>query len=121
TKADRRDIVGYRLLGGKVYVPANASAQVEAATTAPVQSVDVKEGDHVRRGQTIVTLATGQQETYVQAKATYDAALSAYNQALAQYEQPVKDVARQLEEAKSTERTIRQSTVPGGDASDLQQ
>ncbi len=120
-KADRRDIVGYRLLAGKVYAPANASADVLATGGAPVQAVDVKVGDHVSRGQTIVTLATGQQESYQQAKSTYDAAVAAYNQALAQYEQPVKDVQRQLDQARATEKTIRQSTVPGGDATSLQQ
>jgi macrolide-specific efflux system membrane fusion protein len=120
-KADRRDIVGYRLLPGKVYAPANASADVVASTTAPVQTVDVKQGDHVRKGQTLVTLANGQQENYQQAKSAYDTALAAYNQALAQYEQPVKDIQHQLEDAKSSERTIRQSTPPDGDASALQQ
>ena len=120
-KAERRDIVGYRLLNGKVYAPANAIADVFSQGEAPIQTVNVKERDHVRKGQVLVTLATGQQESYEQAKATYDAALASYNQALAQYEQPVKDVARQLAQAKETERNIRQTTPPNGDATSLQQ
>jgi len=120
-KAGRRDIVGYRLLVGHVYLPANASADVVSSSNAPVQSVDVKVNDHVSRGQTLVTLASGQQENYQQAKTTYDAAVAAYNQALAQYEQPVKDVQRQLDQARSTEKTLRESTTPGGDATALQQ
>jgi RND family efflux transporter MFP subunit len=120
-EADRRDLVGYRLMAGRVYVPANAAAEVVANGTAPVQSVEVKEGEHVSRGEAIVILATGQIDVYQQAKTSYDAALAAYNQAVAQYEQPVRDVERQLQDAKSTERTIRESTAPGGDATELQQ
>ena len=120
-KVEKRDIVGYRLLSGHVYLPPNATADVIATGPAPVQTVNVKEGERVGRGQVIVTLATGQQENYQQAKSTYDAAVAAYNQALAQYEQPVRDVQRQLDQAKATEKTIRESTTPGGDATSLQQ
>lgn len=120
-KADRRDIVGYRLMTGTLFLPADAQANVMTTGSAPVQDVLVKVGDHVGKGQTMMTLASGQAANYATAKSTYDAALAAYNQALAQYEQPVRDAQRQLDQAKSTERTVRQTTVPGGDASTLQQ
>lgn len=119
--ASTRDIVGYRLMQGVLYLPADAQANVMTTGSAPIQDVLVKIGDHVARGQTMMTLASGQAANYAQAKSTYDAALAAYNQALSQYGQPVKDAQRQLDEARSTERTVRDTTTPGGDASALQQ
>ena len=119
--ASKRDIVGYRLMQGVLYLPAEAQANVMTTGSAPIQDILVKIGDHVSRGQTMMTLASGQAANYAQAKSTYDAALAAYNQALAQYEQPVKDAQRQLDQARSTERTVRDTTTPGGDASALQQ
>ena len=120
-QAVRRDIVGYKLLTGRVNVPVNAAAAVYAGTTAPVETVNVKQGDLVRKGQTILTLSNGQQTDYEQAKTTYDQALAAYNQALAQYQQPVKDIQRQLAQAQDSERNLRQTTPPNGDGTNLQQ
>ncbi|MEA2552103.1 MAG: hypothetical protein QOJ65_279 [Fimbriimonadaceae bacterium] len=121
-KAERRDITGYRLLNGKLYVPPNSQAVVFAPSTAPVALIDVKVGDYVKRGQVIADLAVpGADTAYQQAKATYEAAKAAYESAIAQYEQPVRDLRRQLDQARSTERTLRQQTTPGGDASALQQ
>lgn len=120
TKVSRRDIVGYRLMGGVLQLPPNAQAEVYSSMSMPIEQVRVKEGDHVSRGQTLIELASGDDANYEQAKQTYTAALAAYNQALAQYEQPVRDAQRTLDQAKATERTLRQATVPGGDASQLQ-
>jgi len=119
-KVARRDIVGYRMLDGKIYIPPDAQASVVAATLSPIQSVDVKEGDHVARGEVLMTLATGQADAYTSAKTAYDAAKSAYSQALAQYEQPVSAVRKQLADARAAEKAARDNTQPGGDASELQ-
>jgi RND family efflux transporter MFP subunit len=119
-KVIRQDIVGYRILDGKVYVPPGAQANVVAATIAPIQTIDAKVGDHVARGQVLMTLATGQQDYYTQAKTSYDASKAAYDQALTQYEQPVHDLQQQLIQARAAEKTARLNAVPGGDNSDLQ-
>lgn len=119
-RVDRRDIVGYRIMGGTMYLPENAQAEVKGTYSAPVETVRVKVGEGVNRGQVLIDLATPNEDAnYSTAKQTYEAALAAYNQALAQYDQPAREAQRALDDARATEKALRQQTIPNSDATAL--
>jgi len=121
-KAVKRDIVGYARLGGKLYTPPASQAVVTPPYNAPVEQVFVTVGRRVGRGTVLMDLE------FAEAEASYEAAGDATRQADAalntarqQYLAPVREAQRALEQAQSTERTLRSQTNPNGDASALVQ
>ncbi len=121
-QVQRRDITGYDMLKGAIYMPPEAQVSIYPKYNAPVQKVDAAVGDNVKRGQILVELAFPDVQAALQnAKDTYQAAQSAYESAKTQYDGPVKQAKQAVDQARSTERQIRSQTTPGGDATDLQQ
>jgi multidrug efflux pump subunit AcrA (membrane-fusion protein) len=109
-KVTRQDVVGYQLMDGTLYVPPTAEGIVRAPFDSPVQEVRVKIGDRVEKGQLLVKMAQPNQETfYAQSKANLKAAETAYANAKSTYEAPLREAERQLAQARSTERTLRNS------------
>jgi HlyD family secretion protein len=121
-KVVRRDIVGYELLVGNLYVPPESQAHAYAPYRAPVERVNATVGARVRKGEVIVELAAPEvQSNYEQHRIAVKEAETAYANAKVQYQAPVRQAEQALAQARSTERTIRKATVPGGDATALEQ
>jgi RND family efflux transporter MFP subunit len=120
-KVARRDIVGYSLLQGSLYVPPTSDAIVRAPYDSPVQELDVKVGQRVAKGELILKMSLPDQQQYLaETKSALSAAETAYANAHLTYGSGTREAERQLAQARSTERTLRQSVAQGGDSSELQ-
>lgn len=121
-KAERRNIVGYLLIDGDLYVPPTATALIRAPYTAPVQEVLKTVGQHVEKGEPVVKMSLPDQQAYLaQAQANLKAAEAAEASAKLSLGGPQRDAEKQLADARSTERTLRTQAAQGGDDSQLQQ
>jgi multidrug resistance efflux pump len=109
----RRDIVGQIPLTGQIVVPPSARADVTAPFRARVDRVVASVGQPVRRGDILVQLSVPNAQAYgEQTRATLKAAETAYANARNQYSSAVAAAQRQLDAARTAERTARQSPTP---------
>lgn len=108
SKSERRDIVGYTLLPGAIYVPPEADAVAFATYSAPVTQVFAAVGKRVKKGEPLVQLSMPSVESSLQqATLALQANQAAYTEAAAKYQQPVRDAQRQLSQARAAERDAR--------------
>jgi multidrug efflux pump subunit AcrA (membrane-fusion protein) len=122
TQADvaRRDIVAYDTFAGELHVPPQSQAVVFAPYRAPVERVMTSVGQRVSRGDALLELSIPDARAgYEEARAAVRAAETALANARAQMQGPLRDAERQLEQARATERQLRQQTDPMGDATAL--
>lgn len=121
-KAETRDLVGYLLFAGVVDIPADATADVHPPYRATVAKVDVKIGQRVNRGETLIELNMPDQKVALQqAQDNYKAAQAAYASADAQYGGGVRDAKHRLDEAAAAERAARTEAAQSGDSTQVDQ
>ncbi len=121
-KAETRDLVGYVLFPGVVDIPADATADVHPPYRATVAKVDVKIGQRVNRGETLIELNMPDQKVALQqAQDNYKTAQTAYTSADAQYGGAVRDAKHRLDEAQAAERAARTAAAQSGDATQVDQ
>jgi HlyD family secretion protein len=118
--AQRRDVVGYEFLHGKLIVPPEAQGVAYAPYVAPVERVLTSLGQRVRRGEVLAQLSAPEAEIdYEQARADVKAAETALSTAKAQADVNVRPLRQQVSTLRARERELRQTTDPSGDASSL--
>jgi multidrug efflux pump subunit AcrA (membrane-fusion protein) len=119
-KAERRDIVGFDSLSAELVTPPSSIAEVHPPYRAPLKRVLVTVGQRVRRGEVLMELDLPDVEAqHEQARLSVQQAEQAYEGAKASLRAPLRDAQRQLEQARATERSLRDRTDPSGDASAL--
>ena len=119
-KVERRDIVGYTLLTGELYVPPSADVAVNAPYTAPVGQVLTSVGQRVRKGEDLIKMSTPDVDaSYSQASANVKAAETAYANALQNYKAATREAEQQLAQARDSERQWRTAAAQSGDATTL--
>ncbi|HEY0868221.1 MAG TPA: efflux RND transporter periplasmic adaptor subunit [Fimbriimonas sp.] len=120
-KVERRDIVGYVTFPGQLDVPPGSVATVHPPYNAPVEKVMAAVGQRVRKGEALIDLAMGDAESAFEAnRDALKEAETALANAKVQYGATVKEIERQLAEARSRERTLRDYARTSGDATQLQ-
>jgi multidrug efflux pump subunit AcrA (membrane-fusion protein) len=103
-KVSRRDIVGYALLDGQLYWPAEAKANILVPNVGTVDQIVAPVGTRVRRGQVLVNLRSkGSATAPASAQSDLSAAKAAYQAAVLQYEGPVQQAKEQLDAARQAE------------------
>ncbi len=121
-KVERRDIVGYTLLPGELYVPPDEDAIIKAPYSAAVQQVMTTVGQRVGKGDDLIKMSTPDvDQSYAQASANVKAAETAYANAMQTYHAATKEADQQLSQARSAEKQWRLQATQTGDASGLNQ
>lgn len=121
-KVQRRDVIGYEMLNGKLVTPAVSQAVVHPPFNAPVEQVFVTVGKRVRKGDVLMDLSFPDVEAnYQMAGDAVRQAETAHANARSQFVAGVRAAEQQLTQARAAERSARSQTIPGGDASALAQ
>ena len=118
-KAEVRDVTGYEFLTAKLFTPPESQAFAMAPMSGPVSRILTSEGQKVRKGEVLAELGVDTQLALQQFETDLQAARTAYAQAESQMGNPLRSARLELEEARATERQIRERTLPGGDATEL--
>jgi HlyD family secretion protein len=113
--------VGYEIFDGRLDVPAGSVAVIHPPYHAPVEKVMAAVGQKVSKGDVLIDLSMPSAESsYQENRAALRDAETALANAKLQYDAPVKEIERQLAEARSRERTLREYAKTSGDSSQLQ-
>ena len=119
-KAEVRDIVGFETLDADLVVPPASMADVHPPYRAPLKRVLVTVGKRVSRGEVLMELDLPDVEAgHESARLAVQQAEQAYESARATLRSPLKQAQLNLDQARATERALRQRTDPGGDATAL--
>lgn len=118
-KAEVRDVTGYEFLAAKLVTPPESQAIAMAPMSGPVSRILTSEGQKVRKGEVLAEVGADTQVALQQVEADLDSARNAYAQAESQLGNPLRSARLELEDARATERQIRERTLPGGDATEL--
>lgn len=119
-KSEERDIVGFETLNAVLVVPPSSMAEIHSPYRAPLKQVLVTVGKRVDRGDVLMELDLPDAEAYhEQARVAVMQAEQAHASSQATLKAPLREAQRQLEAARSTERTLRSRVDPTGDASAL--
>lgn len=112
-KVERRDVIGYELLDGKLVTPPSARADVLSPYRAPVDKVYKSIGDSVKRGEPLIQLAVrGAQDAVSQAKTYLEGARAAYREAKAKYGASLSQAKSAYAQARSAEQAARTNMDP---------
>jgi HlyD family secretion protein len=121
-KVERRNITGFRLLAGSLYMPPEATADVRVGLSAPVDRVAASPGKFVHKGELLVRLSTPNSPSDIQsARQALQAAQAAYTDAEVKYSEPVRAAQQQLQQAEDSERQARQQNSSDSDGSSVQE
>lgn len=118
-KAEVRDVTGYEFLTAKLVTPPESQAIAMAPMSGPVGRVLTSEGQKVRKGEVLAEIGVDSQVALQQYETDLESARTAYTQAEAQMGNALRAARLELEEARATERQVRERTLPGGDATEL--
>ncbi len=104
----RRDIIGYALLTGQLYWPAEEQANITVPNGGAVDTILTPVGTRVRKGQVLIKLQSSPTSLDTSsASSAVTAADSAYKAAEIQYGEPVRQAKEQLDAAQQAEREAR--------------